>query len=299
MKVLVAEDDSVTRRLLKVSLERWNYEVVLAEDGAQALSVLFGEDPPKIAILDWEMPGSDGIDICRELRKRNAGSYVYALLLTSKAGRENLLKGLEAGADDYLVKPFDLLELQARLWAGQRVLTLQDRLNAALDAMRNEATHDHLTGVWNRAAILDTLKRESDRSQREESPLSVIMVDLDHFKQINDRWGHQTGDEVLREVTKRLQSVLRPYDTLGRYGGEEFVVVAPGCDRNSSLKLAERLRGTVNAKPVLTPASSLPVTLSLGVASLSKGLSSESLLQRADEALYGAKRAGRNRTMAA
>ncbi len=299
MRVLVADDDSVTRHLLKVSLERWKYEVILAEDGTQALKALFEEDAPKIAILDWVMPGKDGIDICRELRKRGSGPYIYCLLLTSKGGKEDLLKGLEAGADDYLVKPFDPLELKARLWSGQRVLALQDRLVAARDAMLHQATHDALTGVWNRVAILNTLQRELNRSLREENPLSVIMVDLDHFKQVNDRWGHQTGDDVLRDVTKRMESVLRPYDVLGRYGGEEFVVIVPGCDGNTALDLAERLRGAVNARPVLTSNGSLSITLSLGVSSLSKGLTSESLLQRADEALYAAKRAGRNCSQAA
>jgi diguanylate cyclase (GGDEF)-like protein len=299
MRVLVADDDSVTRLLLKVSLERWKYEVILAEDGTQALKALFEEDAPKIAILDWVMPGKDGIDICRELRKRGSGPYIYCLLLTSKADKEDLLKGLEAGADDYLVKPFDPLELKARLWSGQRILALQDGLVAARDGMLYQATHDALTGVWNRVAILNALQRELNRSLREENPLSVIMVDLDHFKQVNDRWGHQTGDDVLRDVTKRMESVLRPYDVLGRYGGEEFVVIVPGCDGNTALDLAERLRGAVNARPVLTSNGSLSITLSLGVSSLSKGLTSELLLQRADEALYAAKRAGRNRSQAA
>lgn len=299
MRILVAEDDPVTRRLLKVSLERWKYEVTLAENGTEALEALLGKDAPQLAILDWMMPGRDGVEICRELRKRDAGSYIYTLLLTSKAGKEDLLKGLEAGADDYLIKPFDLLELQARLWSGQRIIALQEQLIAAREAMRDQATHDPLTGVWNRATILDTLEREFHRCQREDKPLSVMMVDLDHFKRINDSWGHQTGDDVLREVTKRMRSVLRPYDSLGRYGGEEFVVITPGCDKDAALNLAERLRGTVNATPVSTSTGALPITLSLGVASLSRGLSTESLLRRADEALYQAKRAGKNRSQAA
>lgn len=299
MKILVAEDDAATRHLLKVSLERWKYDVVLAQDGTEALEALLGKDAPKLAILDWVMPGTDGVDICRELRKRDAGSYIYTLLLTSKAGKADLLRGLEAGADDYLIKPFDLLELQARLWTGQRIIALQDQLIRAREAMRDQATHDPLTGVWNRAAILDSLEREFNRSEREENPLSVIMVDIDHFKQINDTYGHQTGDNVLREVTKRMQSVMRSYDALGRYGGEEFVVIALGCDKDSALNLAERLRAIVDASPVSTPGATIPVTLSLGVATVSKGLSPESLLRCADEALYRAKRAGRNRSLAA
>jgi diguanylate cyclase (GGDEF)-like protein len=295
MRVLVAEDDSVTRQLLNTSLRRWQYEVTLAADGTHALEVLLGERPPRLAVLDWVMPGIDGVDICRELRKQDTSSYIYTLLVTSKSSREDLLTGLEAGADDYLIKPFDLMELQARLWSGQRIISLQDQLIAARDALREQATHDALTEVWNRAAILDILQRELNRSKREGSPLSVFMADIDHFKRINDTWGHQTGDTVLREVTRRMRAVIRSYDSLGRYGGEEFLVVAPGCTQTSALKLAEKLRGVIGESPIPTGESSLPVTLSLGVACIKEDSASETLVKRADEALYAAKRAGRNK----
>jgi diguanylate cyclase (GGDEF)-like protein len=300
MKILVAEDDPVTRRLLKLSLGRWQYEVALVTDGTQALEILLGEDAPRLAILDWVMPGVEGIEICRELRRRPQGSYTYALLLTSKSRKEDVLKGLEAGADDYLIKPFDLLELQARLWTGRRIIALQDQLIAAREEMRERATHDALTGVWNRASILEILKREINRSARKDGLLSCLMMDLDHFKRINDDFGHQAGDDVLRVVTRRVQSALRPYDSLGRYGGEEFVVVAPDCDKNSAFSLAERLRTAVNNAPVPSATGAIPVTLSLGVASLTEDSNSpESLLRSADKALYGAKSAGRDRSQAA
>lgn len=295
MRILVAEDDSVTRRLLKTSLERWQYEVLLATDGRQAKEILFADDAPKLAILDWMMPGTDGVDLCRELRKREMGSYIYTLLLTAKAEKEDLLKGLDAGADDYLVKPFDLMELQARLRSGERIIALQDQLIAAREVMREQATRDALTGAWNRRAILEILQRDFHRSRRESRPLVTLMLDLDHFKRINDTLGHQAGDAVLREVANRLLSVLRPYDALGRYGGEEFVVVVPGCDAASAVNLAERLRHSVVVTPIPTSSESIPVTLSLGVANLADDPNPESLLQRADEALYRAKNAGRNR----
>ncbi len=204
------------------------------------------------------------------------------------------------GADDYLIKPFDLMELQARLWSGRRIIALQNELIASREAMRERATHDALTGVWNRAAVLDMLQLEFNRSGRENQPLSVIMLDLDHFKQVNDTFGHQAGDEVLREVTHRVQCGLRSYDALGRYGGEEFVVIAPGCDEESAFSLAERLRTAVNAAPVSTATGLIPVTVSLGIASLSEDINSpESLLRDADKALYGAKSAGRDCAKAA
>jgi len=296
MKILVAEDDPVTSRLLRVSLERWNYEVIAFDDGSHARDALFRKGGPKLAILDWMMPGADGIEICRELREREAGSYIYTLLLTSKGERADLLQGLAAGADDYLIKPFDPLELQARLRSGCRIIDLQDQLIAAREVMRDQATRDALTRVWNRAATMDILRREIIRSGREERPLSLIMADLDHFKLINDSWGHQAGDAVLQEVAKRMQSVLRPYDGLGRYGGEEFLVIAPGCDSGAALSLAERLRRSVSVTPVPAAGGPIAVTLTLGVASLAKDSDPESLLRSADDALYRGKKAGRNRS---
>jgi diguanylate cyclase (GGDEF)-like protein len=296
MKILVAEDDSVTRRLLRVALERWNYEVIAVGDGAQAREALFQEGAPKLAILDWVMPGADGIEICRELRQRKAGTYIYTLVLTAKREKGDLLEGLDAGADDFLIKPFDPLELHARLRSGCRIIELQDQLIAAREAMRDQATRDALTTVWNRAAVMEILQRELARSSREELPMSLMMADLDHFKRINDSMGHQTGDAVLQEVARRIQSVLRPYDVVGRYGGEEFLLVAPGCDGSAALSLAEKIRARVLSTPVLTLAGPVPVTLTLGVASYTEDSSLESLLRSADDALYRGKEAGRNRS---
>jgi diguanylate cyclase (GGDEF)-like protein len=296
MKILVAEDDSVTRRILRTFLERWNYEVIDVDDGRQARDALLREGAPQLAILDWVMPGADGIEICRELRKREAGSYIYTLVLTSKGEKDDLLQGLEAGADDYLVKPFDPQELQARLRSGRRIIDLQNQLIAAREAMEDQATHDALTRVWNRAAIMDILQGEIIRSGREKRPLSLIMADLDHFKRINDNSGHQAGDAVLQEVARRMQSVLRPYDALGRYGGEEFILIAPDCDKTLRLIVAERVRRSVVATPIPTSAGPIPVTMTLGVANVAEDSSPESLLRSADDALYRGKKAGRNRS---
>jgi diguanylate cyclase (GGDEF)-like protein len=261
-----------------------------------AMEALLREDTPKLAILDWLMPGSDGIEICRALRKRQAGAYIYTLLLTSKGERDDLLQGLDAGADDYLTKPFDPMELQARLRSGRRIINLQDELISAREALRDQATRDALTRVWNRAATMDVLQREIFRSRRENRPLSLIMADLDHFKQINDNWGHQVGDAVLQEVASRMQSVLRPYDALGRYGGEEFLVISPGYDSATAVRLSERLRRSVVENPIPTATGPIPVTLTLGVADFAEDSSLESLLRSADSALYRGKKAGRNRS---
>ncbi len=299
MKVLVAEDDPVTRRLLEVSLERWKYEVVPAADGRQAWEILHRSDSPRLAILDWMMPGMDGLEICRELRKRSAEIYTYALLLTSRARKAELLEGFEAGADDYLIKPFDLAELQARLRTGHRIVELQSQLIEARESLRQQATHDGLTGLWNRTAILDILERELIRCRRLSHPLTVILADLDFFKHINDRLGHLAGDVVLREAARRMRLVVRPYDAVGRYGGEEFIVVVPACKRDCSLSLAERVRAAINANPILTPEGPVTVGVSLGVAAVSDGTipPADLLVRSADLALYRAKQEGRNRAM--
>jgi two-component system cell cycle response regulator len=299
VKILVADDDPINRRLLEAFLVKWNYEVVLACDGNEAWNILSQKDAPKLAILDWMMPGLDGTQICRRIRNRSGESYVYVLLLTAKFQKADIIEGLDAGADDYLAKPFDANELRARLWTGLRVLGLEKRLRSAYENLLFHAAHDSLTGGWNRVAILETLRTEVARAQRQGTALSVMMADLDHFKQVNDTYGHLTGDEVLRETAKRMQACVRSYDAVGRYGGEEFLIVMPLCDVSVAPSRAEELRAAISSTPMDTPKGAVPVTVSLGVA-IGEGAMSmdvESLLRNADEALYQAKQAGRNRVV--
>ena len=297
MRILIAEDDVITRRTLETLLVKWGYAVVVVRDGVEAWKILQGDAAPRLAILDWMMPRLDGIQICRQARQRPEAPYVYILLLTAKGNQENIINGLEAGADDYLTKPFHALELKARLRSGRRILELQQQLIAAREAFRLQATHDLLTSLWNHAAILDILQRELERARRESNPLGVVMADLDHFKQINDTYGHMAGDAVLQEVAKRLSASVRPYDSVARYGGEEFLIVAPNCDPGRGLNLAQRLRSSLDQKPIDLPEGLLPLTCSLGVAigGLASKDNSDSLLRAADAALYRAKANGRNR----
>jgi diguanylate cyclase (GGDEF)-like protein len=290
VKILVADDDAVSRRLLEVTLKKWGYDVVVADDGDKAWEVLQREDAPQLAILDWVMPGMDGPEICREVRTFGDQRYIYLLLLTAKSEKEDLVKGMEAGADDFLTKPFDVQELRTRLRAGTRILDLQETL-------RVQATHDSLTGLWNHAATLDFLRRELNRGERQGTPVTVVMADIDHFKQINDTHGHLTGDVVLREVAHRLSSAVRAYDVTGRFGGEEFLLVFPGCAVRNAVDRAEQLRACVNREPVETPEGPISVTLSLGVAGseAARATDPDSLLRAADAALYRAKNGGRDR----
>lgn len=297
MRVLVADDDPVSRRLLQVTLSNCGYETVLAADGAEALRILEEKDSPRLIVLDWIMPQVDGIEVCRRIRKIDVAVYPYIILLTVKGGQNEIVEGLDAGADDYITKPFDLLELKARLRAGRRILELQTQLISSRDQLQFEATHDAQTGLLNHGAIVEILRKEVLRSQREKTPLGVIMIDLDHFKSVNDRYGHMFGDAVLREVSKRIQASIRPYDSVGRYGGEEFLVVAPGCSLESAHSLAERLRHAVNREAINDYPHSILVTASLGVSAAVGFRAADEVLRASDEALYQAKIQGRNRVV--
>jgi len=296
MRILVAEDDALSRVLLERTLQRGGYEVTAVEDGTLALAELRKQDPPRLALLDWIMPGHDGVEICREVRKRKEQAYTYLILLSSKETKQDIVQGLESGADDYLTKPFDAEELKARLRAGQRILELEDRLVEARESMRYQATHDLLTSLWNRGVIVELLGREVQRSRREKSCTAVMMCDIDHFKSVNDQLGHSAGDDVLREVARRLQNSVRSYDMVGRYGGEEFLVVLNKCDPGSAMARAENLRSTIFSKPISTPAKPLTISISVGLALSSEfpNRNADEILNEADAALYAAKGAGRN-----
>jgi diguanylate cyclase (GGDEF)-like protein len=218
------------------------------------------------------------------------------VLLTSKESKEDVVAGLESGADDFLTKPFDPEELKARLRTGLRILNLEDRLVEAREEMRFQATHDGLTGLWNRGVIVDLLGRELARSSREHTCTVILMCDLDHFKNVNDTYGHLAGDDVLKETAKRLLASVRSYDFVGRYGGEEFLVVLNNCNPAFASVRAEEIRKAIAQKPVSSSSGPLPVTMSLGIL-LSQEWGRrpvEELLHEADTALYAAKAAGRN-----
>jgi diguanylate cyclase (GGDEF)-like protein len=296
--VLVAEDDPLFRRLLLSKLQAWNYHVVVAEDGDKAWLALQQPDAPSLLLFDWMMPGMDGLELCRRVRQREDGPYPYILLLTANDTKEQIVNGLNAGADDYLTKPVNVDELRARLQVGRRILGLQNALHQKEQELRFAATHDALTNFWNRGALVEFLQRESARAARSQGPFSILMIDVDNFKKINDRYGHLTGDLVLKEVANRLSSVSRCTDWVGRYGGEEFMVIAAGCGGDALPMVSERLRESVGRHPVETPSGPVPVTVSVGALFVDSGAGSEDsdlLMRLADEALYRAKAAGRNR----
>ena len=297
--VLVAEDDPVYRHAVQHLLTGMGYAVESVTDGAQAQERACAADAPRLLILDWMLPGSQGPEICRYVREHGPEFYQYIVLLTARNQIADIVEGLEAGADDYLVKPLDAHELLARIRVGERILRLHDSLMQAQESLRFQATHDPLTGLWNRRALFDLLKAEFERAARKSAPVSVFLVDIDHFKRINDECGHLSGDAILQEVARRLSATLRPYDLIGRYGGEEFVIAGSDLGSEAAMQLAERLRAGVCSSPILGGERAVTVTVSVGVATaIPPHCWVEKLVQRADSAMYSAKRNGRNRAEA-
>jgi two-component system cell cycle response regulator len=292
LKVLIVEDDPVTQRLLEVFLRKWGYDVHITSNGEEALEELIKPDSPNLILSDWMMPGIDGLELCRRIRALNRLDYVYFIILTAKGKKEDVVEGLEAGADDYLVKPFDQEELKYRVKIGERILNLEHRIIQL-------ACTDELTGVLNRRALFERIHESTHRAIRENSPFCLLMADLDHFKKINDNFGHHAGDIVLKQFTDRLLKISRPYDFIGRYGGEEFVVCFPGAGYNKAENIAERMRKGIENLEIKLENNSEPIriTASFGLACYDIGSeeSVDSLINRADEAMYHAKQHGRNR----
>ncbi len=294
LRVIVAEDDASSRHLLQYFLKQWGFDSSVASDGTQAWDLLQSKDVPTIAIFDWVMPGLEGVELCRKVRRLSRQHYTYVLLLTSKTAKQDVIEGLGAGADDYVSKPFNPKELQARLLVAQRIITFQEQLIATREELRIQATHDFLTQLLNRAGIMEALAQELNRSDRSQGVFSVVMADIDHFKQINDTYGHAAGDLVLREAAARIKASLRSYDLAGRYGGEEFLVIVPDCDEAAALHVAEKMRKAVCSTPIQILGTDRNISISLGVSTRSVETSADALLCAADTALYQAKSSGRN-----
>jgi len=301
VRVLVADDDKVCRTLVASKLTEWGYEVIAVDQGELALEQLAAENAPTLVVLDWMMPGISGTEICKRLRAKPGPRYSYILLLTARSRMEEVVEGLDAGADDYLSKPFHASELRARLRAAQRILDLHERWQESRRELEHLATRDPLTQLWNRRAILDRLSLEAARAGREKSFLAVLLIDVDHFKQANDRCGHHAGDRVLCEVARRMTASLRPYDSLGRFGGEEFLAVLTAGSSADAGAVAERLCAAVAANPISAGSTEIPLSVSVGVATApgSAPIDTEAFLHTADGALYRAKHEGRNRVCTA
>jgi diguanylate cyclase (GGDEF)-like protein len=298
--ILLAEDDPVTRMLMTRFLKNAGYEVDAVSNGTEAFDRMTKRYYPML-VTDWEMPEMDGVALCKAVRNMQLDGYVYSLLLTARDSKEHIIAGLEAGADDYLVKPVHEPELVARLNAGRRILALEHSLRAANHRNRILSITDALTGAYNRRYLMEQLPREVERCRRYAYPLSVLMCDLDHFKHINDQCGHAAGDDVLQQFASRSQKSIRSNsDWIARYGGEEFLIVLPETAYADGMFVAEKLRALVANTPFNTRMGEIPMTASFGVASTGPNgpdltMKVESLIRAADECLYMSKVEGRNR----
>jgi two-component system cell cycle response regulator len=298
VRVLIADDDLTSRSLLRQVLSRWGYDVVVAVDGAEAWARLQEADAPRLAILDWMMPGLDGLEICRLVRQLDTTTPPYLILLTARGGKGDIVTGLEGGADDFVGKPFDGEELHARLEVGRRYVELNAKLVDMQRTLEVQAMTDVLTGAPNRRAILEVLGQEMARAERDGGTVGVGMVDVDHFKCINDTWGHAVGDRVLQELVRRSATAIRPYDSFGRFGGEEFLAVISGGDLALTRRVLERIRRAIAGVSVHADGQKVAVTASIGGA-VGRGISLDVLIRSADDALYQAKAEGRARLVMA
>jgi two-component system cell cycle response regulator len=292
MKILIAEDDFISSKALENNLKEWGYEVVSARDGNQAWELARVHDI-RLAILDWNMPGIDGIELSHKIRneyQKEDSKYIYIILLTGRGGQDDIIQGLSTGADDYMTKPYSFVELRYRVQNGERIIKNEDKRIRL-------ASLDNLTKLWNRNKIFDFLDTELKRGERENTPTGVVMIDIDHFKRINDRYGHLIGDEVLVEVADRLKNAIRPYDRIGRYGGDEILVVLPNCTTKEAKNIAKRLYDSVTKEKIPTVVGSLKINISIGGVSNEKfpQVSKMELIQASDTALLSAKKKGRDR----
>jgi diguanylate cyclase (GGDEF)-like protein len=295
MQILIADDDPVSGKILEKNLRKWGYKTLLANNGHEAWQAL--QKPGlRLALLDWMMPKITGLELCQRIRRVSKPNYTYIILLTSKDELQDIIKGLEAGADDYMTKPVNFLELHARLQTGRRIIQLEDHLLKTQKRLYELSTRDNLTALWNRATILQFLEEELEQGAREKSPTSAIMLDVDLFKIVNDTYGHLAGDAVLRGIAAGLVKNVRLYDKIGRYGGDEIFIVLPNCSLTNVAKIAERLRLACARNKIKVPGGRISATLSLGCVS-SEAMdrpSVDRMIFACDRALYQAKHRGRD-----
>jgi len=301
MKLLIADDDLTSRVLLENLSRKWGFEPVTVEDGMAAWEEFEKEDSPRLLLIDWEMPRLTGLALCQRIRRKVDSNPVYIILLTSRNKTIDIVTGLEMGANDYVTKPFNNVELQARVQVGKRMLTLQQELNEAKEKLAFQASHDVLSGLLNRRAVMESLENEMARATRQQQTLCVAMCDIDFFKKINDGYGHLAGDQVIREVSQRIGSILRPYDIAGRYGGEEFLLLFSASKENA-YDLLERIRLAIAATAFSFEGNAIEVTISAGLSAFcppADERNNQVLIDCADKALYEAKHDGRNRVVMA
>ena len=299
MKLLIADDSKVSRMMLVAITKEWGFDIIEAADGEQAWNIMQEPDAPQLILLDWEMPKLNGIEVCSRITAKKLDMPPYIVMLSSRSSSHDIVEGLSKGANDYISKPFDTAELQARLQVGKRFISMQNKLNNTLNELTELASYDALTGLLNRRSIMKALPKKIKRISRTSNVLCIGMCDIDNFKQINDTHGHVIGDAVLREVSARMRDTLRESDLIGRYGGEEFLIIT-AVDADGGNIVYDRICKNVSAQSVKVDELLIPVTVSCGVARYSEELDKQDMkkfITRADNALYQAKNSGRNQVV--
>jgi len=292
MKILLTEESAVYRHLLCTQLTEWQYSVEAVADAESALPIISAAAAPMVLLIDWELSGMNGLDLISAMRRLCLKHYVYAIVLTARKDKADLVTALDAGADDYLVKPFHEGELRARLQVATRTLVLHEELVNANERLECLASEDALTDLLNRRALMTAFHRERLRTQRKRSLMTLVMCDIDHFKQVNDSYGHTVGDEVLKLVARVLKDSSRGSDLVARMGGDEFLLVLPDSDAVGGVTLVQRVRKRLKKRAEL---HGIPVSLSFGIAEMDLEQSEQAALEKVDAALYAAKREGRDR----
>jgi len=297
MRALVAEDDAATRTVIQDALRSQGYEVITVADGNETWDVLSNPHAPRLVVLNWHMPGLDGPEICRRVRQREGGQHVYVLMMTNGSGGATVTEALEAGADDFVNKSVSMAELAARLLPARRFVRVCEEIIEFKESMRRQAPYDVLTGLDNRVTILDFLNKEVARSNRHNAPMSVVLVAIDHWTSLNETYGRRTGDGVLCTLARRMEEIVRPYDLVGRFGDEEFLVVAPGCDASGAAEFGERIRTSLTGQTVRVQGKLVAITASLGAAdnAVCEDPDGSRLVDEARAALQRARTAGGNR----
>jgi two-component system cell cycle response regulator len=298
-QIAVVDDDAAIRRLVRLFLKRSGYDIAEFATGNEAREQL-AKIPWDLAILDRRLPDMDGVDLCQELKSNPEFKSRYVIMLTGEDDQEDKVQGLDLGADDYITKPFQYPELLARIRAGKRIVDLQKELMETNRRLERLSITDGLTKLYNHRYFQDELARAFEESARYHRPLSLAMIDLDFFKKVNDTYGHAVGDDVLKAVSRMFQDSIRTTDLAARYGGEEFAIMMPETNLDDAIISAEKLRSLVESTPISTQAGPVPVTVSVGVATVPHPNihAAKELVVAADNALYRAKRAGRNQVQA-
>lgn len=298
--ILIADDDANIRKILNFILKNNGFDVIEAVDGDDAFQK-FMENEVDMIISDIMMPGIDGLELCRRIKYHHEEQKkIYFILLSAKGELNDKIIGLELGADEYIPKPFEPLEVLARVKSGERILKLQNKLENDKRFFETLAFIDELTQLYNRRFFKEVLQKEFASAKRYKHPLSIILIDVDRFKSFNDRYGHPTGDVVLKRVASVLKDIVRESDTVSRYGGEEFAILMTNTKKDNSLEMAERIRKEIEVTKIQTDYGELNVTISLGIGVLEDNNnmhidSAEEVFDQADKALLKAKETGRNR----